>query len=84
MLKHATWGISNLCRGKPRPQTEHVSKALPFLSALLQCTEKEVLTDALWALSYIADGDEKLIDLIIQSGLVSTVVQALGSGLSWI
>merc|ERR1719174_1567899 len=80
MLKNTTWGISNLCRGKPRPKTEHVSKALPFLSALLQCTEKEVLTDALWALSYIADGDEQLIDLIIQSGLVSTVVQALGCG----
>merc|ERR1719236_197153 len=80
MLKNATWGISNLCRGKPRPQLEYISKALPYLCRLLGCTEPEVLTDALWALSYIADGDENQINLLLQSGVVHTVVQALGCG----
>jgi hypothetical protein len=80
MLKHTTWGISNLCRGKPRPQIEYVQKALPYLCRLLQCQEPEVLTDALWALSYIADSDEQQIDMLLQSGAVGTVVQALGCG----
>jgi hypothetical protein len=80
MLKHTTWGISNLCRGKPRPQIEYVQKALPYLCRLLQCQEPEVLTDALWALSYIADSDEQQIDLLLHSGVVGTVVQALGCG----
>jgi hypothetical protein len=80
MLKHATWGISNLCRGKPRPQFEYVSKAMPYLCRLLGCSEPEVLTDALWALSYIADGDEQYINLLLESGVIGTVVQALGCG----
>jgi hypothetical protein len=80
MLKQATWGISNLCRGKPRPQTEYVIKALPYLARLLTCSEKEVLADCLWALSYIADGDEQHINLLLESGVLGTVVQALGCG----
>merc|ERR1719428_1756081 len=80
MLKHTTWGISNLCRGKPRPDIAYISKALPYLARLLGCTEPDVLTDALWALSYIADGDETQIDMLLQSGVVGTVVQALGCG----
>jgi len=81
MLKQSTWGISNLCRGKPHPPIEYVSKALPYLCQLLvACTEPEVLTDALWALSYIADGDEHRINLLLESGVVGTVVQALGCG----
>jgi hypothetical protein len=46
----------------------------------LGCSEPEVLTDALWALSYIADGDEQQIDHLLASGVVGTVVQALGCG----
>jgi hypothetical protein len=80
MMKHATWGISNLCRGKPRSPFEYVSKALPYLCRLLSVKEPEVLTDALWALSYIADGDEQQIDHLLASGVVGTVVQALGCG----
>jgi len=80
MLKYATWGISNLCRGKPRPHIEYISKAMPYLCRLLGCTEPEVLTDALWALSYIADGDEQQINLLLESGVIGTVVQALGCG----
>merc|ERR1719428_1519320 len=80
MLKNATWGISNLCRGKPKPHLEYIGKAMPYLCRLLGCTEPEVLTDALWALSYIADGDENQINLLLQSGVVHTVVQAMGCG----
>jgi hypothetical protein len=80
MMKNATWGISNLCRGKPRPAIEYMAKAVPYLFRLLQVNEPEVLTDSLWALSYVADGDEAQIDLLLNSGVVGTVVQALGCG----
>merc|ERR1719460_2866805 len=80
MLKHATWALSNCCRGKPRPMMEYIQKVLPYLVRLLGCSEPEVLTDALWAVSYIADGDEAQIDMLIQSGVLGTVVQALGCG----
>merc|ERR1719238_1889699 len=78
MLKHTTWGISNLCRAKPRPNIEYIGKVMPYLCRLLQCQEPDVLTDALWALSYIADGDEEQINLLLESGVIGTVVQVLG------
>merc|ERR1719428_1652455 len=79
MMKNATWGISNLCRGKPRPAIEYMAKAVQYLFRLLQVNEPEVLTDSLWALSYIADGDEQQINLLLESGVIATVVQAMGT-----
>merc|ERR1719240_2196963 len=80
LLTTPTWAISNCCRGKPRPKMEYLQKVLPYLVRLLGCSEPDVLTDALWAVSYIADGDEAQIDMLLQSGVVGTVVQALGCG----
>lgn len=62
IIKHGTWAISNLCRGKPLPSFEYTKAAIPVL-VKMQATEsdQEILTDALWALSYLTDGDESII-----------------------
>lgn len=31
IIKHGTWAISNLCRGKPLPQYEYTHVAIPVL-----------------------------------------------------
>ena len=79
ILKHTAWGMSNLCRGTPCPDIEYVRKALPCLRQLLSVQDEEVHADALWAFSYIADGESDKIDILIQSDVLSTVVQALSS-----
>lgn len=62
IIKHGTWAISNLCRGKPLPEFERTKTAIPVLIKMqAQETDDEILTDALWALSYLTDGDEEVI-----------------------
>jgi importin subunit alpha-1 len=31
-IKHGTWALSNLCRGRPLPKFELVKKAIPVLA----------------------------------------------------
>ena len=57
-IRHGTWTLSNLCRGRPLPKFELVKEAIPTLAkVIINSTEAEVLTDAAWALSYLSDGD---------------------------
>lgn len=70
-IKHGTWAISNLCRGRPLPKFESVKIAIPILAKMMTVsTESEVLTDAAWALSYLSDGEEQRIQLVIDTGVL--------------
>lgn len=74
IIKHGTWAISNLCRGKPLPMYKYTQVAGPVLVKMMnEQQDSEILTDALWALSYLTDGDEERIqtflDLNILNGL---------------
>jgi importin subunit alpha-1 len=77
IIKHGTWAISNLCRGKPLPDLKLVEAALPTMSAVVQKeTETEVITDAMWALSYLTRIESK-IQPTIESGVVPSLIHHL-------
>jgi len=76
-IRNATWTLSNFCRGKPQPAFEHVREALPTLAALIQAQDSDVLTDALWALSYVSDADNGRLTAVIEAGVVRRVVELL-------
>merc|ERR1711916_286305 len=77
MLRNATWTLSNLCRGKPQPDWSFVSPSLPTLARLIYSNDEEVLTDALWALSYLSDGSDARIQQVIDAGVCRRVVELL-------
>ena len=78
ILRNATWCLSNLCRGKPQPVLSDIEPALPVLANLLHSTDNEVVTDALWALSYISDGPNERIDKVLEAGVCRRLTELLG------
>ncbi|GBE58520.1 importin alpha [Babesia ovata] len=77
VVRNATWTVSNLCRGKPKPVFQDVKQAIPYLAKLLDHPDLEVLTDACWALSYISDGNEEHIQAVLDSGACPRLVQLM-------
>eukprot|EP00331_Platyophrya_macrostoma_P023919 CAMPEP_0176442708 /NCGR_PEP_ID=MMETSP0127-20121128/21986_1 /TAXON_ID=938130 /ORGANISM="Platyophrya macrostoma, Strain WH" /LENGTH=404 /DNA_ID=CAMNT_0017827793 /DNA_START=236 /DNA_END=1447 /DNA_ORIENTATION=+ len=84
--KHVIWAISNCCRGKPKPSYSLTSKALSTLvEAVKTSVDAEVLTDAIWALSYlIGDGQADPtngINEAIKLGLLEAMTNLIQSPL---
>nr|UXY87329.1 importin alpha [Cryptomonas sp.] len=76
-LRNATWTLSNLCRGKPGPDIKYLDDILKGLAKLIFSEDTEILGDVCWALSYISDGSDERIQLIIQFGIIQRIVELL-------
>lgn len=77
-LRNITWTLSNLCRNKsPPPSFETAQQVMPAISHLIQHADREIASDACWALSYLTDGNTERIQLVMDAGVVPRLVQLL-------
>ncbi|XP_050510982.1 importin subunit alpha-4 [Diabrotica virgifera virgifera] len=77
-LRNVTWVIVNLCRNKdPSPPTKTIEELLPALNALIHHTDVNILVDTVWALSYLTDGGNLHIQMVIDSGVVPKLIPLL-------
>ncbi|KAI8498962.1 PREDICTED: importin subunit alpha-3-like isoform X2 [Branchiostoma belcheri] len=77
-LRNVTWVIVNLCRNKdPPPHIETIQEILPALNVLIHHTDINILVDTVWALSYLTDGGNEQIQMVIDSGVVPFLVPLL-------
>lgn len=77
IVKHGAWALSNLCRGNPLPKYDNVKEAIPLLCHLIAIefiTDKEIIADCCWAISYNSDAKKGKIDVLINSGIIPKIV----------
>lgn len=80
LLRNCTWSLSNFCRGKPQPKMADIAIALPVLGQLVaNNVDQDTTTDAVWALSYVSDGDDARIQHVIDLGITPNLVNMLSS-----
>jgi len=77
LRKNAVWTISNLCRGRPAPVFSFIRITIPYLVQLLHDPDSNIVGDALWALSYITDGDNERIEEVLKFPVAEIVVPLL-------
>ncbi len=80
LLRNATWTLSNFCRGKPSPSEEQVKAMVPALAWLLiNGTDRDVVQDAAWGLSYLTDGPQATVQAVLDApGVVARCVALMG------
>ncbi|XP_064615874.1 importin subunit alpha-4-like [Liolophura sinensis] len=77
-LRNVAWVIVNLCRNKePPPPVDTIQEILPALCQLIHHTDVNILVDTVWALSYLTDGGNEQIQMVIDSGVVPHLVPLL-------
>ena len=74
-VRNASWTLSNLCRGRPCPPFNKVVRAIPTLSKILiENDVEDILIDVCWAMSYLSDGGEERIPIIMSTGVMPRLV----------
>lgn len=77
-LRNVTWVIVNLCRNKePAPPMQTILEILPALNVLIHHSDVNILVDTVWAISYITDGGNEQIQLVIDSGILPKLIPLL-------
>lgn len=77
-LRNVTWVIVNLCRSKdPPPPVKTIQEILPALNVLIMHSDINILVDTVWAISYLTDGGNDQIQMVIESGIVPKLIPLL-------
>ncbi|OQR70798.1 importin subunit alpha-4-like [Tropilaelaps mercedesae] len=77
-LRNVTWVLVNLCRNKnPPPPMTTVMELLPAIAMLIHHSDTNILVDTVWAISYLTDAGNDVIQIIIDFGLVFNLIPHL-------
>jgi importin subunit alpha-6/7 len=81
LLQNLCWSVSNLCRGKPQPPISAIRPFIyPLYSVIRRCIDSfanntiaeegcslhSMISDAMWCMSYLSDGDNSRIQIVLE------------------
>jgi hypothetical protein len=76
--KNILWTLSNCCRGKPQPSIASLTPLFPFLCEVLRSEQdNDSVLDALWCVSYISDGPNDRVQLVLDHDLLAASIRRL-------
>ncbi|CAG9318942.1 unnamed protein product [Blepharisma stoltei] len=78
-LSTLVWTISNLCRGKPSPSHDLMTKVIKIIPDLFATNNEDILSDSCWILSYMSDGYTEHIEELISLNLLPALVELLSN-----
>lgn len=77
-MKTVTWlHLKPVIVVEPSPTSFWPPQILPSLIQLLHHSDKDILSDACWAISYLSDGDNDRIDVVVKTGIVPRLVELM-------
>jgi len=77
LIRNLAWAVSNCCRGKERPLDIQIVGLLKLISNLLFVQDKQTISDACWAASYICDGEAKDVQKTMEAGLTVRLIELM-------
>ncbi|XP_050429823.1 importin subunit alpha-1-like [Adelges cooleyi] len=76
--QNIVWTLSNLCRSKnPPPNFNELLPSIPILVEMLKHNDSQVVSNSCWALSYLTDGSNEKIQVIIEAGTLNAIMKYL-------
>uniref|UniRef100_A0AC34QFN8 Importin subunit alpha n=1 Tax=Panagrolaimus sp. JU765 TaxID=591449 RepID=A0AC34QFN8_9BILA len=80
LVKTIAWVFSNVCRHKnPQISFEKIEMIIPSLVKLLKFKDQETRQDTCWSVSYLTDGDDSILPLLLKTDILSSVEAMLMS-----
>ncbi|KAJ6237576.1 importin subunit alpha-8 [Anaeramoeba flamelloides] len=79
VAKTASWALSNLVEGVPRPKLELVKDVVPIFKMLLNEDSLDLVIDACWAFSKICQLNKEIINIILASDIIPIFVDYLSA-----
>lgn len=74
------WAVSNLCRGKPKPEFQSTCCAVPYLCSVVKSNDRpDILQGVLWALSHICKDKNERVQMLLDEGVLPKITECLSS-----
>lgn len=85
ILRNLVWLISNLNRGRyPVPTMENMQRSFFVIERVVLVNDHDMIADAFWCLSYMADASSEMTDIILKSSVMKRTYDILRSFASYL